>query len=123
MERIVADTLGQQQAGRASVFEDQYISTGGQLVELAAGRDRFRCDLRPLFHRALEIQQGARVVRGLQCHPYDLAGAHLVRQAGIIVTDGFGRPLDGPLDLETGMHWIGYANHDLWQQIEPTIKE
>ena len=29
------------------VFDDQYISTGGQLYELAVGHDLFTADLRP----------------------------------------------------------------------------
>jgi hypothetical protein len=121
MERIVESGLGPQQAGKASVFEDQYISTGGQLVELLAGRDRFTCDLRPLFYRALEIKFGGRVVRGLECHPYDLAGVHLAQMGGVVLTDGFGKKLDGPFDLTTGMHWIGYANETIRAKIEPTI--
>lgn len=123
MERIVTHSIGRQEAGVASVFEDQYISTGGQLVELAAGRDRFCCDLRPLFYRALERDTGGGLVRGLECHPYDLAGAHLARRAGVVVTDGFGKPLDGPFDVTTGMHWIGYANETLRAHIEPVIQQ
>ena len=34
--------------GKAQLFEDQYISSGGQLYELMSGHDRFVADLRPL---------------------------------------------------------------------------
>lgn len=121
MERIAAATIGTNHVGTATVFEDQYISSGGQLVELIMGRDRFTCDLRPLFYRALERQSGVKIGRGLECHPYDLAGVPLVRAAGVIVTDGFGAELDAPFDVSTGMHWVGYANAELRDQIEPII--
>ena len=44
MERIARETLGTVRAGEALVFDDQYLTTGGQLVELICGRDRFCCD-------------------------------------------------------------------------------
>lgn len=120
MERIVKTTLGDIEPGSAAVFEDQYISTGGQLVELIMGRDRFCCDLRPLFYRILEQQTG-RTIRGLECHPYDMAGALTATQAGVVLTNGFGQPLDLPLDVHTPVHWCGYANKTLQQAIEPVI--
>jgi hypothetical protein len=120
MERIVQATLGDVQAGSAVVYEDQYISTGGQMVELMMGRDRFCCDLRPLFYRILE-QQSGHVVHGLECHPYDMAGCLAAQQAGVLLTDGLGRQLDLPLNVHTGVHWCGYANRALQQAIEPVI--
>ncbi|HEV8550726.1 MAG TPA: hypothetical protein VGQ57_16890, partial [Polyangiaceae bacterium] len=50
-EELVRALLGPLPPGRAACFEDQYISTGGQLYELIAGHDRFNADLRPLFDR------------------------------------------------------------------------
>lgn len=122
MECIASATVGRGHVGTATIFEDQYISTGGQLIELMMGRDRFTCDLRPLFYRVLERQGGVKVVRGLECHPYDLAGVPIARAAGVIVTDGFGGDLDAPFDVSTGMHWVGYANAELRDQIEPIIR-
>ena len=49
--RSSAAVLGPPARGKAQSFEDQYISTGGQLYELMAGHDRFVADLRPLFER------------------------------------------------------------------------
>jgi len=121
MERIASETIGTNNFGTANIFEDQYISTGGQLVELMMGRDRFTCDLRPLFYQALERAGGVKIVRGLECHPYDLAGIPLARAAGVIVTDGFGAELDAPFDVFTGIHWVGYANAELRDQIQPII--
>ena len=49
---LVEQVLGPPEAGRAQAFEDQYISTGGQLYELVIGHDRWMADLRPLLGRA-----------------------------------------------------------------------
>ncbi len=121
METIAAAVLGRVEPGDASVFDDQYMTTGGQMIELMLGHDRFCCDLRPLFYRILETQ-GVSVARGLECHPYDCAGMLVAQQAGVILTDGFGASLDAPMDVQTGVHWCGYANENLRQQIEPVIQ-
>lgn len=120
MERIAQETLGEVRPGSADVFDDQYISTGGQMVALVVGQDRFCCDLRPLFHTIVERQTG-RSVRGLECHPYAMAGVLVARQAGVILTDGFGRPLDGPLDVSSGMHWCGYCNRHIQNLVAPVV--
>src|SRR5262249_17199057 len=52
-EEIVRAALGPVQHGKAHCFEDQYISTGGQLYELMTGHDRFIADLRPLMEQVL----------------------------------------------------------------------
>ena len=41
-DEVVEALLGPPRPGKAQSFEDQYISTGGQLYELMAGHDRFR---------------------------------------------------------------------------------
>jgi fructose-1,6-bisphosphatase/inositol monophosphatase family enzyme len=95
---------------RAASFEDQYASTGGELYELMAGHDRFIADLRPLVNPA-----------GLCCHPYDLCTALIAREAGVIVTDPAGAPLDAPLDLTSDVAWVGYANQGLREVVEPLL--
>lgn len=122
MERIVSRTLGAVEPGSAAVFDDQYITTGGQFVELMVGHDRFCCDLRPLFYQVLERRSG-QVVRGLECHPYDVGGLLAARQSGVIITDGFGGPLGPRMDVHSPVHWCGYANAGLRQSIEPVIQE
>src|SRR5207244_10379023 len=52
-EEIVAAALGPVTRGKAHCFEDQYVSTGGQLYDLMAGQDRFVPDLRPLLETLL----------------------------------------------------------------------
>src|SRR3989475_8345273 len=65
-EEIVAAALGPVRPGKAHCFEDQYISTGGQLYELMAGHDRFVADLRPLLESVL-ARRGP--PRGICGHP------------------------------------------------------
>jgi hypothetical protein len=120
-EEIATSTLGAESISDALVWNDQYISTGGQMVELVSGRDRFICDLRPIFYRILQ-KGGATAISGLCCHPYDLAGLPIARAAGIILTDGYGGPLDVPLDVVTPVHWCGYASPELRDAVEPIVQ-
>jgi fructose-1,6-bisphosphatase/inositol monophosphatase family enzyme len=110
-DEVVTAALGPAQPGKALCFEDQYISTGGQLFELMAGHDRFVADLRPLMP----------MNTGLCCHPYDLSSALVATGLGIIVTDALGNSLNVPLDTHTNVAWIGYANNHIRQQIEPLL--
>ncbi len=120
MERIARETLGAVRAGEALVFDDQYLTTGGQLVELICGRDRFCCDLRPLMFDIVRAQ-GGDAASGLCCHPYDMAGLLIAKRAGVILTDGFGRELDAPFAVDRDVHWCGYANAELRDAIAPII--
>ena len=115
MEHLVRHLIGKADITRATVFDDQYISTGGQFYELMAGHDRFNADLRPLFYRAQQMGEG------MCCHPYDCAGLLVAEEAGVIITDGQGRPLDAPLDTTSGVSWVGYANPTLRMQVEPLV--
>jgi fructose-1,6-bisphosphatase/inositol monophosphatase family enzyme len=115
MEHIVRETLEAPDVTKAMVFDDQYISTGGQFYELIVGHDRFNADLRPAFY-AIQKQPA-----GLECHPYDCATMLIAEEAGVVLTDARGNPLDGPLDTTTGLSWIGYANSALRARIEPLI--
>lgn len=118
-EEIVLGALGPVRQGKAHCFEDQYICTGGQLYELMAGHDRFVADLRPLMERILAAR-GLRL--GICCHPYDLATELIAREAGVIVTDPAGGALDVPLDVETDVAWVGYANAAIRAQMEPLLQ-
>lgn len=94
------------------VFDDEYLASGGQLHELLTGRDRFVADLRPLV-----------VPDALACHPYDLCTTMLLDEAGGVVTDPWGAPLDCPLDTTTSVAWVGYANRQLADRIGPVLAE
>ena len=117
MEHLVLNLLGPADVTRATVFDDQYISTGGQFYELIVGHDRFNADLRPLFY-AMQRQP-----EGLCCHPYDCATMLIAREAGVILTDGHGNVLDAPMDVTTGVSWAAYANEPLRRQIEPLLRQ
>ncbi len=118
-DEIVREALGPVQAGKAQCFEDQYICTGGQLYELIAGHDRFVADLRPLVEPVLNAR-GLKL--GICCHPYDLATELIAREAGVIVANPAGGPLNAPLDIEADVAWAGYANEALRSQIEPRLQ-
>ena len=115
MEHLVRHLVGDADVTKAMVFDDQYISTGGQFYELIVGHDRFNADLRPLLYRIQNQPDG------LCCHPYDCATALIAEEAGVILTDGRGGPLDGPMDVTTGLSWAGYANPALRATIEPLM--
>lgn len=115
MEYLVQQLIGSADVTRATVFEDQYISTGGQFYELIVGHDRFNADLRPIFYQMQNQPEG------LCCHPYDCATLLIAEEAGIMITDARGNPLDGPLDCTTGLSWAGFANQDLRNAIEPLM--
>lgn len=122
MERIAERTLGAISPNEASIFDDQYICSGGQMIELMCGRDRFCADLRPIFYEIL-ARRGDAYRESLCCHPYDMAGAPVAAAAGVVLTDGYGKPLDVPFDVHTGVHWCGYANETLRRLIEPVIQD
>jgi hypothetical protein len=117
-DEIVADVLGPATSGKAACFEDQYLSTGGQLYELMAGHDRFIADIRPLLAPVLASRG---LPRSLCCHPYDLCAVLVAEEAGVTVTDAVGQPLDAPFDLDTDVAWVGYANVSLRARVEPAL--
>jgi hypothetical protein len=112
-DEVVLRILGPIVSGKVQAFEDQYISTGGQLYELLAGHDRWIADFRPL----LSVFQNV----GLCCHPYDLCTELIARLAGIIVTDEQGQRLSSPLDVTSELAWMGFANTLLYQQVAPVL--
>jgi len=119
-DAVIARVLGPSQKGRARAFEDQYISSGGQLYELMVGHDRWIADLRPLVEPVLRARHEA---LGLCAHPYDLATELIAREAGVIVTDEAGARLNAPLDVFSEIAWIGYANGAIRAQVEPALRE
>ena len=119
-EEVVRGALGPARPGKAHCFEDQYLSSGGQLYELMAGHDRFVADLRPLMRRALSARG---LALGICCHPYDLCTELIAREAGVVVTDpSSGGPLSAPLGVEAEVAWAGYANEHIRRQIEPLLR-
>ena len=102
--------------GATEVFDDQYLSSAGQLYELLSGHDRFIADLRPLAFAKLGLR-GA-----LACHPYDLCTALIAQELGCVIADPQGRPLRAPLDTTSDVAWVGYANPALARRIRPALR-
>jgi hypothetical protein len=119
-DEVVQAALGPVQYGKTYCFEDQYISDGGRLYELMTGHDRFIADLRPLMDKILAPKNQA---LGICCHPYDICTELIAREAGVIITGIDGNALDAPLDLESDVAWIGYANAHIRKQIEPLLRQ
>lgn len=117
-DEVATSTLGAPQAGKAACFEDQYISSGGQLFELMAGHDRYVADLRPLLQG---VMQDRGLPHPLCCHPYDLCTILIAEELGLPITGPTGAPLDAPLDLESDVAWIGYASDALRRNVEPVL--
>ena len=109
--------------GQSLIFDDQYISTGGQFVELMVGHDRFCCDLRPIFYEIVRCRSGKEPTGGLQCHPYDVSGLLALRNAGVLITNAWGDDLDAPFDVNTPISWCGYANQSIKDLIAPVVQE
>jgi hypothetical protein len=117
-EDLAREIIGGLEASKTAMFDDQYLSTGGQLYELMIGRDRMLIDARGLLYGRFKRDGGT---AGHACHPYDLCTALIAEEAGVIVTDGGGNPLDAPLDTTSDVSWIGYANEAIRREVEPVL--
>ena len=117
-DEVVAEVMGPAVAGKAPCFEDQYVSTGGQLYELMAGHDRFIADIRPVMAPLLAARG---IARPLCCHPYDLCSSLIAAELGVRLTDARGGELDAPFDLDADVSWVGYANDRLRARVEPAL--
>jgi hypothetical protein len=98
------------------IFDDQYISTGGQFYELLAGHDRMNGDLRPMILRREGIEMS------LVCHPYDVCTALLLEEAGIVFENPEGGVVDTRLDLTSPVAWVAYANEALAELARPVLR-
>lgn len=114
-EELFAELTPETEREAALIFDDQYISTGGQLYELIAGHDRVVVDIRALAFAKNGYPQS------LTCHPYDLCTALVARSAGVIVRLAEKPELDVPFDTTTTIDWIAYANEELAQKIQPVV--
>lgn len=116
-EAIFLRALGTWNPQKAEIYADQYISSGGQLAEVALGRDRFVLDVRPLVHQKLGVKSS------LASRPYDIVTMRIAQEAGCVVCDPYGAPLDAPLDVTTNVAFACYANKQLAAQLIPIVRE
>jgi fructose-1,6-bisphosphatase/inositol monophosphatase family enzyme len=100
----------------ALVFDDQYLTTGGQIYEILVGHDRMLGDLRPLAFAKLGLNSA------LTCHPYDICTALILEEAGGVVESPEGKPLNAFLDTTSPVAWMGYANPVLAKQVRPILR-
>lgn len=117
-EEMVRQLIGGLETTTTPIFDEQYLSTGGQIYEMIAGRDRLLVDIRGLLFEKYRREGRA---AGHACHPYDLSTVLIAEEAGIEITDGRGRPLDAPFDTTSDVSWIGYANPAIRREVEPVL--
>lgn len=98
------------------VFDDQYLSSGGQLYELLMGRDRLVADIRPRAFQATKARGAP------PCHPYDVCCALIAQEAGCVIESPDGTPLRVPLDTTTPVAWAGYANRVLARRLRAALR-
>lgn len=118
-EKMIAELFPDVPEGKALLFEDQYISSGGQMYELIMGHDRFIADIRTCLFSKL-AKEGKKA--GHVCHPYDVCTSLIAQESGIILTDAYGNVLDAPLDTVSAVDWIGYANQAIKNEVEPALQ-
>ncbi len=104
-------------AATPAIFEDQYISCGGQLAEVIYGHDLMVLDVRPQAFTALGMG-----LEGLSSHPYDLCAELILREAGAVVERPEGGRLRDPLDTTSPVAWAAYANPRLARRVRPVVK-
>ncbi|MCI0390099.1 MAG: hypothetical protein MOB07_15215 [Acidobacteria bacterium] len=117
-EELARELIGGLEASKTAMFDDQYLATGGQLYELMMGRDRMLLDARGLLYERFRSEGNP---GGHSCHPYDLCTVLIAEEAGVLITDGRGHPLNAPLDTTTDVSWIGYANEAIRREVEPVL--
>lgn len=117
-DELIKQTVPNFDPSLAMVFEDQYISTGGQLYQLLMGQDRFIGDVRGRLYRFL---QSKGIPSGHTAHSYDLAAIPIAKAAGLELTDAYGAELEFSFDVYEKVDWIGYANSSLRSLIEPKL--
>jgi hypothetical protein len=115
-EAFWAELHGQEPQAAPLVFDDQYVSTGGQIYELASGRDRMWADLRPQAFRKLGLSLS------LTCHPYDICTATILTELGGVVETPEGAPLNAQMDTTSPISWVGYANPTLAALARPVLQ-
>lgn len=114
-ESFWSELHGREPQAAPLVFDDQYVSTGGQIFELASGRDRMWADLRPLVFGKLGLNLS------LCCHPYDICTAMILEELGGVVEAPDGSALAAPLNTTAPIAWTGYANHALAKLARPVL--
>lgn len=112
--------LGELRSGEGPppIFEDQYISCGGQIAEILVGHDLMVLDVRPEAFLQLGLRDCA-----LASHPYDLCCEMLLREASAIIERPLGGRLRDPLDTVSAVSWVAFANVKLARKVRPVLRK
>lgn len=103
----------------ALVFEDQHLSSAGQLHALVAGQTKLVVDIRPLLNRVLQRRGKATM---LCSHAYDLCTWLIAHEAGAIVLSPNGEPFDGATHAAAETAWIGFTNRALAERYQEMLR-
>ncbi|MFN0205334.1 MAG: hypothetical protein ACKVS6_03360 [Planctomycetota bacterium] len=102
------------------IYDDQWLCAAGQLFLVSSGRMRMFADLRGW----LAQKAGVKTVAS---HPYDLCSSLIATEAGspvlAIDADLTFPPLDAPLDLETNVSFVAFANSTIKNKILPILRD
>ncbi len=109
-EEFLQQALAPHAAAAAPVFEDQHLSSGGQLHALWQGQLKMVVDVRPQLNRLWREQKRPPV---LCAHPYDLSTWLIAHEAGVVVLSPNGKPFDGPAEAASEIGWIGFGHRAL----------
>lgn len=117
-ESTLRALYGEARENEALTFSEQYISNAGQLYMMITGKYRMAVD----FRAELGPYQSRRAKALPLCtHPYDLSAGLIAREAGCILVNKEGNPLDYPLDLHTNCSWFCYANKKIFEKVHPLL--
>lgn len=97
------------------LYDDQYLCSAGQLFLVATGRYRMLADLRGWLART-------RGIDNFTSKPYDLSTLLIWNEAGVPVLDDELAPLDAPMDTETKLSVIAFANEELRRKLAPLLR-
>jgi hypothetical protein len=114
-ERFLSRLAAAEDVDATLLFDDQYISSAGQMHLLLTRRYRFVADLRGAIGDVLGIANQT-------SKPYDVCCALIAAEAGVPIVDLDGRALDLPLDLDARVTFAGYANGAVRARLEPLLR-
>lgn len=116
-ERVTARWAREEGCAREHCWQDDYISSGGLLLNAALGSQRVVVDARALLPDSAHLPGGT-------CHPYDLAAPVLILdEAGGSIRDVSGTPFDQPLDAVHAAGFVAFANRATAARALPALLE
>ncbi len=98
------------------IYDDQYLCNAGQMFYVVTGRYRMLADLRGWLHRTYGIDN-------FTAKPYDMAALLVYREAGVPILDEHFALFDAPMDTETRLSILAFANPTLAQRLAPALAD